>query len=69
MSTYDAWHTAHGGPLLVGRSVANAPTYKGKRNPPSEATLAKRAAEARLAARGTCGSCFTKFTPAGTCSC
>jgi hypothetical protein len=57
---------AHAGSLRVGRSVALQPVYRGKRTPPSEATLAKRAQEAREAARGTC-SCGMALLPTGSC--
>lgn len=65
MSTYTEYATRHATPLLVGRSVANKPVFKGKRTPPSEATLAKRAQEARDMARGTCPECFMLLTPTG----
>ena len=56
-------------PLLVGRSVANAPAYRGPKNKPSAATVARRASEARLAARPVCPTCFTHKSPSGACCC
>lgn len=41
--------------------------YRGPKTPPSEATLARRASEAREAARTLCGVCFTHVLPSGEC--
>lgn len=65
MSTYTEFATRHAAPLRVGRAVANMPVYRGPLNAPSEATLAKRAQEARDMARGTCPECYMLLTPTG----
>lgn len=57
----------HGGPLRVGRSVANKPVYRGPRNEPSEETLLKRAQEARTLSRGTCSECHLLLPANGEC--
>lgn len=44
-----------------------AKPYRGPLTPPSAATLARRASEAREASRPLCGSCFTHTLPSGEC--